>query len=252
MSGSEFDKGRDYARPPIVEAVIERRYTNPIEYNLVNRVRAEFEDEYPAIAQTAEYSFAFIADGAPPEFRQNPLGYRMVSRSGTDVVLATTQTIAFARLAPYPGWDNFNEAASAVFGRARKSIGYKPINRLGVRYVNRLDLPEVEGVPLGTQIADYLRTQPSFSDSMLPFMRGFTLQFGFDVQIPDCTSTMTVATVQSPVPHHNSVLLDIDIGRTTHVPQMERDIRQLLDQIRDEKNRVFESSITDRARELFR
>ena len=252
MSGNESGRGRGYPRPPIVEAVIERRYSNPIEFDLVNRLREEFEDEYPAIVQTAEYSFAFIADGAPPEFRQNPLGYRMVSHSGTDIVLATTQTIAFGRLAPYPGWDNFKESASAVFARARRSIGYKPINRLGVRYINRLDLPEIEGVPLGTQIADYLLAQPSFSDSMLPFMRGFTLQFGFDVQIPDCTSTMTVATVQSPVPHHSSVLLDIDIGRTSNVPQIERDIQRLLDQIRDEKNRVFESSITDRARELFR
>jgi uncharacterized protein (TIGR04255 family) len=62
---------------------------------------------------------------------------------------------------------------------------------------------------------------------------------------------MTIAAIQSPVPHREGLLLDIDIGRTTHVPQLEREIQQLLDQIRHEKNRIFESSITDRARELF-
>lgn len=187
----------------------------------------------------------------PPELRQSPFGYRLVSRSGTDVVLVTTQAIVFGRLAPYPGWANFKEAASTVFGRARTTVGYQPINRLGVRYINRLDLPEVEGVSPGGQVGSYLLVQPGFSASAMPLTRSFTLQFGFDVQIPDCTCTMTVATVQSPVPHHNGVLLDIDIARNANVPQIEQDIRMLLDQIRHEKNRIFEISITDRARELF-
>jgi uncharacterized protein (TIGR04255 family) len=243
----------DYAKPPIVEAVIERRFANPIDFTVVNDLRRKFEREYPAVAQTAEFSLAFNTDAVPPEVKQTPLGYRMIDHQGTDIVIATTQAVAFGRLAPYPGWKFFSAAASEVFEKTREVTGYVPLGRIGVRYINRLDLPlsEKDGLALGARTSDYILVRPEYPASLISFTHGFTLQCIFDVQVNDCTGTMTVATVPSPVPQHMSIVLDIDIWRDVNVPQNERDIQKLLDLIRVEKNRIFESSITDRMRELF-
>ena len=253
MGDEQLGKKKGYHRPPIVEAVIERRFSNPIDFSVVNDLRRKFELDYPAVSQTAEFTLAMNVEGATPEVRQNQLGYRMVSQSGTDIVMASTQAIAFARLAPYSGWKVFSAAAAEVFRTTKGVTGYVPLARIGVRYINRLDLraKETEGLPTGTRTGDYLLVRPEYPDSLMPFTRGFTLQCVFDAQVEDCTGTMTVATVPSPVPLHTSIVLDIDIGRAVHVPQSERDIQQLLDLIRVEKNRIFENSITDRARELF-
>jgi len=242
----------DYARPPIVEAVIERRFANPIDFEVVNELRRRFESDYPAVDQTAEFALAINAAGAVPELRHSPLGYRMVSREGTAIIVVSTQGVAFSRLAPYPGWSEFSAGAAEIFKVSREVTGYVPIARLGVRYINRLDIPMLSGpTPSAVRMEDYVLVRPEFPDSLTPYTSGFTLQCVFEVQVPDCLCTMTVATVQSPVPGHNSVVFDIDIGRNINVPQNETGIQELLDLIRIEKNRIFETSLTARMKELF-
>jgi uncharacterized protein (TIGR04255 family) len=245
--------GEDYARPPIVEAVIERRFANPIDFEVVNQLRRKFEGQYPAVDQTAEFALAINADGAAPELRQSPLGYKMVSHAGTAIVVISTQGVAFSRLAPYPGWSEFSAGASEVFKVAREITGYVPITRIGARYINRLDLPMSGGpIPTVVRMEDYILVRPEYPETLTPYTRGFTLQCVFEVQVPDCSGTITVATVPSPVPGRNGVVFDIDIGKNTDVPQNEEGIQKLLDLIRIEKNRIFEASLTARMKELFR
>jgi len=245
-------RGMDYARPPIVEAVIERRFVNPIEYKVVDELRRKFQGRYPAVTQTAEFAFALNPDGAAPEVRQHLVGFRMVSPDGTAIVIITTHAVAFSRLAPYPGWAKFSAGASATFRAARVVTGYVPLTRIGVRYINRLDLPIGEGDLPVTKLEDYILVRPEYPEALAPATRGFTLQCVFDVQAPDCTGTITVAPVPSPVPRHISVVFDIDIGRNGNVPSNERDINKLMGSIRNEKNRIFDICLTDRMKELFR
>ena len=252
MDSKPSDSGEDYARPPIVEAVIERRFISPIEYEVVDELRRKFQGEYPAVTPTAEYAFAINADGAAPEVRQNPVGFRMISLDGTAIVIITTQSVAFSRLAPYPGWEDFSAGASATFKIARDFTGDVPIARIGIRYVNRLDLPMIDGDLPVTRMEDYILIRPEYPQPLTRALHGFTLQCVFDVQVPDCVGTITVAPVQSPVPRHNSVVFDIDIGRNASIPQNERDIEELMGLIRIEKNRIFDTCLTDRAKELFR
>ncbi len=49
-----------------------------------------------------------------------------------------------------------------------------------------------------------------------------------------------------------SILFDIDLFKASAVPQEEQEIWGLFEQMRIRKNRIFEGSITDKARELFR
>jgi uncharacterized protein (TIGR04255 family) len=49
-----------------------------------------------------------------------------------------------------------------------------------------------------------------------------------------------------------SVVLDIDVFRAIDVPSSEDEIWSLMEHLRTIKNQLFEASITDKARELFR
>jgi len=49
-----------------------------------------------------------------------------------------------------------------------------------------------------------------------------------------------------------TILLDIDVFRTAELPVDDEEIWKVMEQLREEKNQVFEASITPRARELFK
>jgi uncharacterized protein (TIGR04255 family) len=242
-----------FPRPPIVEAVIEHRFADAIAMDVVERLRKRFEPNFPAIGHMNAMSVSINPLGAEPKLSQNPVGYRLTDRAGSAIIVTTTQVIAFSRLAPYPGWRKFISEAENIFGSARDIMGFSKLNRIGVRYINRLDIPVVfdENNPLPFRMKDYLLIFPEYPAAVFPQALGSTMQC--ITFLPDIASraTINVATALSPVPHHASLIFDIDIGRETDVPQRKDEISRLLEAIRFQKNRIFASCLTKKAETLF-
>jgi uncharacterized protein (TIGR04255 family) len=242
-----------FSRPPIVEAVVERRFATSIGMDVVESLRRQFEPGYPAISQLAEMSVTVNPIGAQPQVSHNMTGYRLTDRNASAVILISTNGIVFSRLAPYPGWREFSEGAAAVFQTARETMKYSTLSRIGVRYINRIDIPvriaDAKVVPI--QLEDYLLIYPTFPASVLPPAQGYTMQCITFLPNIECRATIGVATVPPAVPHHLSIVFDIDLGREVQVPQREDEISEVLDMIRSEKNRIFVSCLTDKAKELF-
>jgi uncharacterized protein (TIGR04255 family) len=57
--------------------------------------------------------------------------------------------------------------------------------------------------------------------------------------------------VPSPILNHASFVIDQDIVKEINPPQSDESIYELLNEIRERKNKVFEDCIRDPARELF-
>ena len=64
-----------------------------------------------------------------------------------------------------------------------------------------------------------------------------------------CVINQTI--IESSKPNTVAVVLDIDVFRTSELPQDEAQLWEQMEQLRHEKNRVFEACITDEARRLF-
>jgi len=62
------------------------------------------------------------------------------NRIALATVLVAQQGIGFARMAPYPGWGEFSAGAADTFKATRDAMGYATVTRVGVRYINRLDI----------------------------------------------------------------------------------------------------------------
>jgi uncharacterized protein (TIGR04255 family) len=253
MSEDQANVESGYARPPITEAVIERHFSTQLRSDQLDSLRRKFEHEFAAVSQMAELAIAVGADGKQPHLSQTEVGYRLVNQEGTAILILTRQAIAYARLAPYTGWANFNAGASAVFKSAHDVMGYIPLGRLGVRYINRLDIPisQENGVPKPFSLQEYILVQPQYPEEILPALQVFTMQCVFFLQQIECLATINVASVPSPVPRHISFLFDIDIGRNTNIPQKESEIQNLLNSIRVEKNRIFDSCLTAKMKGMF-
>ena len=129
----------------------------------------------------------------------------------------------------------------------KRVVGFKEISRIGVRYINRIDIP-ISG-PI-VEFEDYLHLYAKIPDVLGP-VGGYAAQAVLPLADIGCTLRLNSAVVPSPILDHMSILFDQDIAKEENPPQSDGDISELLGKIRVKKNEVFEACITDRARELF-
>jgi len=253
MAHDQTDSELKFARPPIVEAVMERRFATHLSPDTLNTLRLAFEKKFPAVAQMNEVSIAIGQSGVDTRVTHTTAGYRLVDPEGTAVIMLSAQSIVFSRLAPYPGWADFSDAATRVFQTAREIMGYSTLSRIAVRYVNRIDVPLVDetGAPVAVSAKDYILIHPEYPATAIPQILGFTMQCVAPLEEIECMATINVAATPSPVPNHGSFVFDIDVGRNSNVPQKEDEIASLMELIRHEKNRIFVSCLTNKTKETF-
>lgn len=242
-----------YKRPPITEAVIELRFDTPIDAAVLDSASSDFNLDYPLHVPLRNVGFQLdvppgAEDSPTARINQQENGHRRSSSDLSEIVLLWPGSFVVAQLAPYLGWDAFFERFTRDWIIWKKVTGYRKIIRVGVRFINRIDIPFTSRV---IEESDYLNVYPK-----LPDVLGPVASYGIQAQVPitdiDCNLVINSASVRSPLLGHGSIALDLDIFRERNAPQRDEDIYNLLNIIRTKKNEIFEACITNKARELFR
>lgn len=242
-----------YKRAPITEAVIEIRFAEPADTDLLVKISADLKATYPF--QTPLVNYNVTVGLPPPNISREAVthvnqakGHRLSSMDQTEILLLWPLTFVVSQLAPYPGWEIFCGRFVSDWIIWKKAAGYRKITRIGVRFVNRIDIPHAGHA---IEEIDYLGIY-----AKLPETFGPVAAYGVQAQfLPDdegCHLTLNSGLVPSPLIGYGSILLDLDIAKEVNPPQRDEEIYVLLDKIRTKKNAAFEACITDRARELFR
>ncbi|MGO9485157.1 MAG: TIGR04255 family protein [Rhodomicrobium sp.] len=238
-----------YARAPITEAVIDIRSASVVSAKNQETVVRRLKRLYPNSNALQAFSVNIDTTGGHVGLEQRPQGYRLSSDEQTDVVLVMPSGIATARLAPYPGWVVFKERSEFVWQIWRKSTTHHAVARIGVRTINRIDVPVDNKVQISLQtyLNFYPRTPALSSTPML----GYMMQVILSTSTPKWTATVT-STLISPPPllNHTSLLLDIDIFRTEEIPSNDTELWEVIEQARAIKNDIFERCITNETRKL--
>jgi uncharacterized protein (TIGR04255 family) len=132
----------------------------------------------------------------------------------------------------------------------RSEAGSVKLARIGVRYINRIDIPKPKE-DAQIQLKDFLNVWPHTP----PLDWGPLSNFAFQVTRPlnrdECYLRLYSGTTESPLVGHAALALDLDIFRESSLPMRDDELWILLARIRDMKNSLFESCVTDRSRELF-
>ena len=244
---------RPYSKSPITEAVIELRFEQVINPDEAMRVAKRFRASYPHWEDVPEYGVHVHLPqqlGAEPRAvaTNTVTSFKLTAPDAGEIVVVATDHISVSQLAPYPGWDHFFDRFTRDWRTFKEHAGYRRIQRIGVRFINRLDLPFIDGK---IEQADYLTVYPQLPEQISTF-----LSYGMQVQIPSPhiagMLTINTAVVPSFLLGHGAIMFDLDLSIDRDIPQNDDAIYDLLDRIRVEKNRMFELCITDRARDLFR
>src|SRR5439155_5432026 len=146
---------------PIVEAVIDVRARAEGAW-VEQGVRRHFEQILSGYAyldsqQTFQGEFEIKA-GQPPRQSVRELGLKGVRFRSTDerhIAQFNRDGFVFSRLQPYESWEQLSREATRLWQFYAELARPTEIQRVGVRYINRIQLPQRE-----LQFEDYIEPAP--------------------------------------------------------------------------------------------
>ncbi|MBW8303009.1 MAG: TIGR04255 family protein [Brevundimonas sp.] len=234
-----------YAKPPITEAVIEIRAGDPLAEAKVRKAAKAIGKRYRQTEELREFTMT-VGSNAP--VASKVVGFRLVSEDALFVAQPRKKGLAFSALAPYPGWTAFTAEFTEVWKLWKKGTGGQRTDRIGVRFLNRIDIPHEEGKTLDSD--DYLSVGIRLPLSTGNFSNAWQVGSLCPVQGTRFMVRIQCGTVKAAILNAASYSLDLDFYCEVDVPQSDNDILALLDEVKPIKNRVFEECITDKTRAL--
>lgn len=244
-----------YPKPPIIEAVLHVRYSSPMTDGELKRIPRLLQSEFPKSKEESEFQLKVRLEKGQPTGTPEPSvvdqGARLLSDNDQRVVVSRRAAVLFSYHAPYPDWEAFVTSAHFVFDTLRDKLGYKPISSIGLRYVNRLDIPFTGNESLMVP-SDYLLVGVTLPENgITDTVRMFTGLVEVDIKHDRLIGRIQAATAGSALIEHASLLFDIDVIAQFDVPSKADEFWALVGRMRDAKNAIFESAVTDKARQLF-
>lgn len=240
-----------YSRAPIVEAVVGIVFAQAVTEKALAAIDRRFGKHYPEHQDNVTFSIAFNQSMGPVTHLVNSVhqeaikGHKRTNAAMDEVALLMPDAFAVSQLAPYPGWAAFGARVQRDWALYKRSGTYRAISRIGMRYINRIDIAITGPV---VEHEQYMDLYPRVPDALGAIV-GYSMQTVFKLESIGGQATLNTAAVPSPILGHASFLVDIDVYKTTNLPMNDADVFSLLEQMRLEKNRIFEACVTQRARE---
>jgi uncharacterized protein (TIGR04255 family) len=242
-------RSRHYQNAPIIEAIIDIRCQGAESLDLDQVALNDPDFLPPERALNVIQSLNITPEGLQSEATGIPNGliYRRADRSR--VMQVRRDGFGYSWIGAYESWEPFRDETERWWLWYREIAKPARSIRLGVRYINRLDIPQTS-----VELKDYIRVGVDLP-AYLPQMIG-NYFVRVDVPLPDlgCSAAITSLMVQPSNPDTTSVILDIDAHEESVIDFIEgkpsTQVADRLEVLRTAKNYVFEACITDATRGL--
>ena len=237
---------------PIVEAVLDIRAKSmvPLEETAAREFLEARLGDYGFMDSQQEFSHQVKigADGPSQQITTRVWkGVRFRSADAKIIAQYNRDGFVCSRLAPYQDWPTFRDESLRLWNIFIEMAKPEEINRLGLRFINRIELPVGE-----VNFERYINPAPkSPKDLDLPFY-GFLYQE--TLAVPDHPYAINlIRTVQPPQDTGRiAIIIDIDVFTVEGVDFKEDRIKGMLEEMRWLKDKTFFGSVTENALEAFR
>ena len=242
---SEAKPGKvKYKNPPLIEAVCEIRFAEAgVPASLIpGRYYEKIKGEYPTIEarrgigiQTEGEQLAMTTEGVAV-FR-NPSANRLV-QIGQGM-------IAINQLPPYSDYAAFRREIEARLADYRAAVEPKKLKRIGLRYINRLTIPDSQGMDAVLNIG--FKIPKGFPEGPRPYL--LRLEFPYQAG----RDRLILIITRAPDKEKGiGVMLDLDyvLVRSEHVEETK--ILEWVDTAHDAIEDAFHKSVTKEALSTFK
>ncbi len=246
-------KHAQYAKPPIVEALVELRFAEPIPRAellaaFAARLGARYSGERQQQVQVTVQAILH-AETVGSTASRAPLTEFLCTPDGLRLVGCTNGGFSVHVLAPYCGWGDFVRDFDAAVAALIGAFGDRPLGEVLVRYIDRIVLP-----PPPVDLATYFRVLPPLPTTQPPQIAGINV----NLHRTDGAGLETVVTLRTdtqPGEAQPAVVLDfvarqvlVEAGtlaaRNSWFPHVER--------LHDLQYDTFKACILPACEELFR
>jgi len=227
-----------------MEAVIQISFSEMQSDGALRKLVQKLKRDYANVVPTENVNTTINFQNRTAAFDASPQT-RLSSHDEADVLVVSAQALTWSRLAPYEGWENLFNRVERELREAVAVSGYRKIARIGVRYVNRLDVPFTGPSVL---YEDYLTINLTIPEAW-PAIENYAWRF--ERQFGSLYAIVQSAIIAPEIPNTGAFLLDIDVVDQHNPPAKLEDVLTRLQEMRQLKNEIFESSITDKARDQF-
>ena len=253
-----MDQRRRYKNPPIEEAICEFHFIPGQEWNFTipGKLHTELSDEYAGRPQEQKVVQVGLEtqDDKPPNLRygEGLAKVQLVTEDGNRMIGVGPDVLSIHILRPYQstidsqsgGWDEFYPRIQAAVEAYWKVSEPKAVSRIGIRYINKIVIPQKT-----VKVEDYLECAlPNVSglpDHINSFMSRAEYNYQDNVQL-----IILQGSIETP-PISVGFLLDLDVIWQGADPITRDAALTKVTELRERERRVFETVITDKARELF-
>jgi uncharacterized protein (TIGR04255 family) len=236
-----------YADPPVVEVICQVTFTKAVPWSVATPgvLFQAVKDQYPAdpTAMSAIRTSINAKDGGEIVMDSQATRFLFSNREQNRRLVANGTCLSVNALPPYEEWPNVVarfEQASSVF---RSTVGDFTPASASLRYINRIVIPES---PL--DISAYFTIPVVEAHHQGAAIQGFITRSQILLPAQSAQLTITFGSHEHDVDEESAFLLDIEVA----VPADTGNLIDTMELLHAIENVEFESSITDKCRELFK
>lgn len=242
---------QSYPAPPIIAAIVELRLKTPFNKPEQDRVVKAIKSDYPRHEDLSEVDVQVrIEEGKIKARTGSAKPIHILSNNDqNDFCRIEASKLHWSQLPPYEGWPIFETRIFRDLQKLPMKIGFPSLERIGVRYRNRIDVP-VNNDDI-CRYEDYLSVNLQLPTLLDPH-DGY--QWKIEKHFGDRTISATILSgiMPSELPKTMAVLLDVDVYAIDNLPRDRDELAERLGKMRILKNEIFEACVTDAARASFR
>jgi uncharacterized protein (TIGR04255 family) len=224
------------SKAPIVEAIIAFALEKPLTDSdaVFEQFYALIQSDYPSRNPVKMAQLTVSDQGSSGETQI--VGARFASADGKRVCLVDQSNFICSRLAPYETWESLKSEFERLW-KIYSPLCNSRIARVGVRYINKIFLPEGEDMSLT------VRTRPEIAEGLPQSMFNFLVRLG--VKIPDPQGVLMITEAQLPTERPGFVTAVLDHDLQFRINPESTDVWSLLDKARELKNDYFFASLSE-------
>lgn len=239
---------------PIIEAVIEVRVRAEVPWEeeaIQAQIKAQLPD-YPQVDSHREVRQEVkLAPGQESQQTLLDLGWkglRLRSSDNLHIAQFNRDGFVFSRLPPYESWEQLVSEGMRLWGIHREIARPAEVQRLGLRFINRILLP-----PKYMDFEDYLKAPPKVPNGLdLPFYSFFHKETLAVTGHPYAINI--IRTIQPPQPPEHDrigIILDNDVFTMEPFEFQQEILERRLAEMRWLKNKAFFGIISRKALRTF-
>jgi uncharacterized protein (TIGR04255 family) len=233
---------RHLARAPLREAIIDIQLAQPLDVKFAESLAEVAIPGFERKNEIRQFSVN-ITGAAIPTRTEELLGWRYESQDGGRIVQLRRDGIGYGIVREYTEWADIKAAAHSVWELYREHSGDRDVARVAVRYINVLDLPP------WTELNTYLTAAPQVPEGLPQTLTYFLERVV--VPFDEGIFAIIIQTMEQVAQPATRVILDIDVYAARVFGAASPDLWFFLDRLREVKNAVFFSSVTERTLEAY-